>query len=59
MLNDSYIIFKYKEWLALCDCLEQDTDCGDINNRRDFSNYAGLDEEITFEDMLDLENLYR
>ncbi|WP_288060113.1 hypothetical protein [Thomasclavelia cocleata] len=59
MLSDSYVICKYKEWLALCDSLEQDTDCGDINNRRDFSNYADLDEEITFEDMLDLENLYR
>lgn len=31
------------------------TDCGEESVREDFSNYAGLDEEISFEDMLKLE----
>lgn len=48
----------YKEWLEVCDDLGQDTDCGDVNNRRDFSAYAELDEEISFEDMLELERAY-
>lgn len=48
----------YKDWLEVCDDLGQDTDCGDVNNRRDFSAYAELDEEISFEDMLELERAY-
>lgn len=50
---------KYQEWLEVCDDLEQDTDCGDINNRKDFSNFANLDEEISFDEMLELERNYR
>lgn len=42
-----------------CDNLDQDTDCGDINNRQDFSNFANLDEEISFDEMLELERNYR
>lgn len=49
----------YKEWLEVCDDLEQDTDCGDVNNRQDFSDYAELDERIAFEVMLELERAYR
>ena len=45
----------YKEWREVCYDLGQDTDCGDVNNRRDFTAYAELDEEITFEDMFELE----
>lgn len=48
----------YRQWLELCYYLGQDTDCGDVNNRRDFSAYAELDEEISFEDMLELERAY-
>ncbi|MDU4939627.1 MAG: hypothetical protein E6X34_14335 [Clostridium sp.] len=33
-------------------------DCGEAAAREDFSNYAELEEEITFEDMLKLENNY-
>lgn len=33
-------------------------DCGEDCAREDFSNYAGLEEEITFEKMLELENRY-
>lgn len=49
----------YKEWLEVCDDLGQDTDCGDFNNRQDFSDYAELDKRIDFEDMLELERSYR
>ncbi|MBS5588338.1 MAG: hypothetical protein KHX14_05900 [[Clostridium] spiroforme] len=50
---------NYIEWLMACDNLDQDTDCGDINNRKDFSNFANLDEEISFDEMLELERNYR
>lgn len=33
-------------------------DCGEASAREDFSNYAELEEEITFEEMLELENNY-
>jgi hypothetical protein len=48
----------YKEWREVCYDLGQDTDCVDVNNRRDFSAYAELDEEISFEVMLELERAY-
>ena len=50
---------NYVEWLMACDNLDQDTDRGDINNRQDFSNFANLDEEISFDEMLELERNYR
>ena len=34
------------------------TDCGEESVREDFSNYAGLEKEISFEEMLELENNY-
>lgn len=46
---------KYLEWLEVCKDLAQDTDCGIQSNREDFSNFAELNEEIGFEEMLDLE----
>ena len=47
---------KYLEWLEVCKELDQDTDCGDVNNRQDFSDFAELNERISFEEMLELEN---
>ena len=35
-----------------------DTDCGEESVREDFSTFAGLDEEISFDDMLALERDY-
>lgn len=49
----------YRQWLELCYHLGEDTDCGNVNNRQDFSDYADLDERISFEDMLELERAYR
>lgn len=49
---------KYVEWLEVCKDLEQDTDCGIAANREDFSNFAELDEEISFEEMLELEKQF-
>lgn len=34
------------------------TDCGEESVREDFSNYARLEKEISFEEMLELENNY-
>lgn len=50
---------KYIEWLKVCDELDQDTDCGIAANREDFSNFADLEKEISFEEMLELERYYR
>lgn len=33
-------------------------DCGEMCAREDFSNYAGLKDTISFEDMLELEQNY-
>ena len=33
-------------------------DCGEGSAREDFTNFAGLDEEISFEEMLELEKRY-
>lgn len=33
-------------------------DCGEAIAREDFSNYANLEKEITFEEMIELENNY-
>lgn len=49
---------KYVEWLEVCKSLDQDTDCGVEANREDFSNFAELDEEISFEEMLKLERQF-
>ena len=55
---------KYNEWRKLGE--EQSTstdipftwDCGEASAREDFSNYAELEKEITFEEMLKLEENY-
>lgn len=49
---------EYQEWLEVCKELDQDTDCGIAANREDFSNYAGLETEISFEEMLKLERQF-
>lgn len=33
-------------------------DCGEVSARKDFSDYAGLENEITFEEMLKLEERF-
>lgn len=50
----------YAEWRkAGEDCEVSFTwDCGEKSAREDFSNYAELEEEITFEEMMDLESNY-
>lgn len=45
----------YKEWRKLNEELECSSDCGEAAAREDFSNYADLENEISFEDMLELE----
>ena len=34
-------------------------DCGEVSARKDFSDYAGLENGITFEEMLKLEERYK
>ena len=51
----------YKEWRETG--VEQDEesftwDCGEASARESFSDFAELEEEITFEEMLKLENNY-
>jgi hypothetical protein len=53
----------YKEWRKvseemLADGMKGSVDCGERSAREDFSNYAELEEEITFEEMLKLEQEY-
>lgn len=45
----------YKEWRELNEELGASSDCGLQVVREDFSNYAELEEEISFEEMLELE----
>ena len=53
----------YKEWRELTEGLMENypktsIDCGKASAREDFSNYAELQETISFEDMLELEKEY-
>lgn len=53
----------YCDWRELSEEMLEDgmsgsVDCGEASVREDFSNYAGLEEEITFEKMLELERRY-
>ena len=57
------ILFKhYCEWRKISEEMLNDIngsiDCGDASVREEFSNYAGLEKEITFEEMLELEKIY-
>ena len=53
----------YREWRKVNAELEADgnnvsNDCGEQAVREDFSNYAELDEVISFEEMFELEKEY-
>lgn len=53
----------YAEWRKVSqEMLEEEfkgsVDCGEVSVREDFSNYAELQETITFEEMLELEKEY-
>lgn len=53
----------YCEWREVSEEMLEDgmngsIDCGEASVREDFSNYAGLEEEIKFEEMLELERRY-
>lgn len=48
----------YKEWRKVTEELEGNTDCGLKAAREDFTAYAELENEITFEEMLELERAY-
>lgn len=53
----------YKEWRKVSEEMLEDgfngtIDCGEQSVREDFSNYAELDEEISFEEMFELEREY-
>ena len=53
----------YKEWRKLTEGLMEDysntsVDCGEVTVREDFSNYTGLKEVISFEEMEQLEKEY-
>ena len=54
----------YKEWretteeLNKTDFVQSPVDCGEGSARESFSAYAGLNKEITFEEMLELEKDY-
>lgn len=46
---------KYKAWRTMQVENDADTDCGLAIVREDFTEFAKLDKEITFEEMLELE----
>ena len=48
----------YANWRKITEELNGSVDCGAKAVREDFSAYAGLEEEITFEEMLELERDY-
>lgn len=57
------LYYYYKEWRIISEQMLEDgmsgsVDCGESVVREDFSNFAELEEEITFEKMLELENRY-
>lgn len=49
---------KYEEWRKIQDELDAETDCGEKSVREDFTRWADLKYEISFEDMLKLESEY-
>jgi hypothetical protein len=61
---NSKLMETYKEWRKVSEDLLKDgfagsTDCGEKAVREDFTDYAELDEEITFEEMFELEETYK
>ncbi len=60
---DNKLMEQYREWRKvseemLADGFEGSIDCGEGRVREDFSNFAGLSEEISYEAMLALEEAY-
>ncbi len=58
MFNCKELERIYREWRALTEDLGGSVDCGEARVREDFSEYAELDKEISFEEMLELESNY-
>jgi len=57
------LMVSYRAWRKVSEEMLEDgmngsVDCGEQSVREDFSNYADLDEEISFEKMLELEEGY-
>lgn len=53
----------YREWRKVSEGMLEDgmkgsVDCGELSVREDFSNYADLEEVISFEEMLKLERAF-
>jgi len=53
----------YCEWRKVSQEMLEDgisgsVNCGEVSVRKDFSQYAGLENEITFEEMLELEERF-
>ena len=57
-LEELYADWREVSEEMLADGMCGTIDCGEASVREDFSNYAGLEEEITFEKMLELERRY-
>lgn len=62
-IMENVLFNVYKEWRKVSEEMLEDgmggsVDCGEESVRKDFSDYAGLEEEITFEDMYELEKRY-
>lgn len=54
----------YKEWRKVSEEMLEDgmsgsVDCGEVSVRKDFSQYAGLKNIISFEEMLELEERFK
>ena len=63
-MSKNKLMTLYREWLQAGKEAENDNipfyiDCGRSDVREDFSCYAGLQKEITFKDMLQLEERYK
>lgn len=58
VLFRQYCAWRKVSQAMLDDGMAGSLDCGVSAVREDFSNYAGLKEEISFEDMFELEKMY-
>lgn len=55
---DNMVKETYAEWRKTSEEMGGSIDCGEQAVREDFSNFAGLNKEISFEEMLELETQY-
>lgn len=63
LFNIDFLDEKYVDWRKvseemLVDGMNGSLDCGEASVREDFSNFANLDEYISFDDMYELEKWY-